>query len=75
MSYIVQYFAAKVSNTGGHLDAANQLQELINSKHNEGWNFVSVENISSVVAGSGGCFGIGGTPPQLTSYQMVIFKK
>ena len=75
MKYIVKTFTANIKGQDSATKAAEQLQELINEMKVDGWDFESVENITTHVAGDSGCFGIGGSPDRLTSFQMVLFKK
>lgn len=75
MEYTVKTFTANIKGKDSASKAAEQLEGLINEMQAEGWGFVSVENITTHIAGESGCFGIGGTPDKLTSCQMVLFKK
>jgi hypothetical protein len=56
-------------------NASDYLQEYINHYHKQGWNFESVEAISTYVSGDNGCFGFGATPGYTSIKQMVVFKK
>lgn len=75
MNYVVKSFVPAIEGNQNGDDAAKQLQALINRMQAQDWTFVSVENITTVVKGNQGCFGIGSTPNEIRSNQMVIFKK
>lgn len=75
MEFKVIPFRATVSNKGSNADSANQVQSTINQYSNDGWEFVSCGNIDTTIAGSGGCFGLGATPPTNTSVLVLVFKK
>lgn len=75
MEYTIKTFTANIKGQESASNAVEQLQVHINDMQLQGWGFVSVENISTHIAGESGCVGIGGTPDQLTSFQMVVFKK
>tara|TARA_B100001245_G_scaffold192692_1_gene151078 strand:+ start:54 stop:281 length:228 start_codon:yes stop_codon:yes gene_type:complete len=75
MEYTVKTFTANIKGQDSASTAAEQLEKMINEMQAEGWAFVSVENITTNIAGESGCFGMGGTPDRLTSFQMVVFQK
>jgi hypothetical protein len=75
MQYKVLPFVAKISNTGGSSDAADALQVLINTEAAGGWTYMHMDNITTHVAGSDGCFGFGATPAGMASYSVVVFSK
>ena len=54
---------------------SSQLENLIKKYADEGWNYVSLESVSTYVPPDSGCFGIGSTPGGMTSCQMVVFSK
>jgi hypothetical protein len=79
MEYRVVPFVADVSVTEGTAAAAQQLQDLINQMAQEGWSFVRLENVETLVRdpGSKGCFGLGAVPPAqtVTRFDMAVFQK
>lgn len=79
MKYRVVPFIAKISISEGTEVAANQLQGLINTMANDGWEYMRLENIETIVRdpGSKGCFGIGAIPSSqaATRYDMAVFRK
>jgi len=79
MEYRVIPFVADVSVTEGTGAAAQQLQDLINKMSQDGWSFLRLENIETIVRdpGKSGCFGIGAMPPSqnISRYDMAVFQK
>jgi hypothetical protein len=67
-------FVASVAVNEGAAQAASQLETLIKSWTDQGWEYVRLESVETFVAGSAGCFGLGATPAQLVSYSMAVFK-
>jgi len=55
--------------------AATQLEALISVHAAEGWEFLGLQNHSSVVPGSNGCFGIGATSPYDVTISIAVFYK
>ena len=68
-------FVASVGTKAGADVAAAQLTDLIDEWGKSGWEYVRLENVETVIAGEQGCFGFGATPPRITSYSMVVFKR
>ena len=75
MKYKVVPFVANVSSKEGSSAAASQLESLVNQMSGEGWEYVRLESVETYVAGSSGCFGIGATPPKVTSFSMAVFRR
>jgi hypothetical protein len=75
MQFKVLPFVASVSNTQGSGAAAAQLETLINQYSADGWEFVRLESVQTVIAGTSGCFGFGATPAITTVYSMAVFRK
>jgi hypothetical protein len=75
MQYQVVPFVANVGNTQGAAAAAGQLQQLIAHFTSQGWDYVRLESVETVIAGSSGCFGIGATPPVTTVFTMAVFRR
>ena len=72
--YRVVPFAASVGTNEGAAQAAAQLESLIKSWSDNGWEYVRLDSVETYVAGSAGCFGLGAVPAQLVSYSMAVFK-
>jgi len=75
VKYKVVPFVANVSSKEGSSAAASQLESLVNQMSGEGWEYVRLESVETYVAGSSGCFGIGATPPKVTSFSMAVFRR
>ncbi len=54
---------------------AQQLEMLIKKFTDQGWKYLRLEIVSTYVQADAGCFGIGGTPGYISSYQMIVFSK
>lgn len=54
---------------------ASQLETLIKQYTDQGWEYIRLESVSTYVQPDSGCFGLGGKPGYLASYQMVVFSK
>jgi len=74
MNYKVVPFKASISSTDGTSAAAAQLEALIASQAESGWEYVRLEKVDAYVAGTSGCFGIGATPGYNTSIAMAVFR-
>jgi len=75
LEYKVVPFVASIKSGDKSAAGAAQLEELIRSHATSGWEYVRLESVETYVAGDSGCFGIGATPPRLTSSSMVVFRK
>lgn len=73
--YRVVPFVASVGTLEGSKEAAAQLQALIESHAAYGLEYVRLESVTTVIAGTSGCFGIGDTPARVTTHSMVVFRK
>jgi len=54
---------------------ANQLENLIQKFTEQGWEYIRLESVSTYVQPDNGCFGFGGKPGYMASYQMIVFSK
>jgi hypothetical protein len=54
---------------------AEQLETLIARYTEDGWTYIRLEGVSTYVQPDNGCFGIGGKPGYLSTYQMVVFSR
>lgn len=73
--YRVIPFVASIGTGEGSTQAANQLEALIRSWAEQGWEYVRLESVETYIAGTQGCFGLGATPARLVSYSMAVFKQ
>ena len=74
MQYKARGFEPSVA--GGSSDSvANALENLIHLEAVDGWEFVAVENHSTVVPGDAGCFGIGATAPYPKTFSIAVFRR
>ena len=64
------------SAAGGSSDTvAAALEALIATETADGWEFVALENHSTVVPGDQGCFGIGASPPYPKTFAIAVFRR
>ena len=81
MKFKVVPFVAHLTQEETTTAVANQLDKLINDMSEQGWEYVRLENVDTVIkgkAGNEGCFGLGATPAEpdiSTSYMVAVFKK
>lgn len=75
MEYIVVPFAANIASTGNAKAASDQLEQLIRANATNGYEFYSLEDITTNVAPSDGCFGFGAKPGYTTTVQCIVLKK
>lgn len=54
---------------------AAQLESLVRKFAGQGWAYVRLESVSTYVQPDTGCFGFGGKPGYMASYQMVVFSR
>jgi hypothetical protein len=74
MNYMAVGFDPPASRDGTAGAAAASLESIINAHAARGWEFVGVQNHSTVVPGSSGCFGIGATAPYPQTLSIVVFR-
>lgn len=76
MEYKVIPFVASIDPKKGTTgEVANQLENLIKTYTNNGWEYIGLESVTTYVQPNVGCFGIGSQPAYTTTNQMVVFKK
>lgn len=75
MQYMAVGFDPPVTREGPTQSAASSLERLISGHAPDGWEFVGVQNHSTIVPGSNGCFGFGATPPYPRTVSIVVFRK
>jgi len=75
MQYLAVPFNPPASRDSTATAAAADLNALIARHASDGWEFLGMDNHSTVVPGSAGCFGIGATHPYPVTVSIVVFKK
>ena len=79
MQYTVVPFTANIVRGQGASDAAQQLEQMINSYAQQGWEYVRLESVSTIITtpATAGCLGLGGTPAtyNTTIVYMVVFQQ
>ena len=76
MEYKVIPFIASIDRKKNpSIQVAEQLEDMIKTFTNKGWEYIRLESVTSQVKADGGCFGFGQTPGYITTRQMVVFRK
>ena len=73
--YKVVPFVASITQKDGASKAASQLQALVSMMSQDGWDYVRLESVETVIEGDNGCFGLGATPSSTISITMAVFRK
>lgn len=73
MHYKVIPFRATVQQSDNFTTVANQLEEAIKRMEADGWQYMQMESVETVVAGSKGCFGLNQQPAVTTSIKVLVF--
>lgn len=66
-------FVPSVTDVNPAQAAASQLQDLVDEMAADGWKFISMNSMETVVS-STGC-GSANKPKELTAFQLVVFQK
>ena len=75
MQYKAIGFDPSASRGDPASSAASDLQSLMMTQANDGWEFVGVQNHSTTVPGTSGCFGFGATSPYQRTLSIAVFRK
>ncbi|KAA0129738.1 hypothetical protein FY557_03235 [Chryseobacterium sp. SN22] len=76
MEYKVIPFVATVNpNNMSSKNIAEQLDQLVKTHTEDGWEYVRLESVSTYVQPVEGCFGNTEKSGYMTSFQMVVFSK
>ncbi len=75
MEYLVKSITPKITSKTEKAQVAAQIQELIAEYSEEGYEYVGIEHLSTVVPPTEGCFGLGSSPGYQITVQLIIFKK
>ncbi len=75
MEYTTVAFDPSMDRKDPTGSAASALDGVISSHVAQGWEFVGVQNHSTIVPGSSGCFGIGATSPYPSTVSLVVFRR
>jgi len=75
MQYKAIGFDPSASRGDPASSAASDLQSLMMTQASDGWEFVGVQNHSTTVPGTSGCFGFGATSPYQRTLSIAVFRK
>lgn len=75
MEYKAVPFEPLIDRSRATEGVSRDLQALIDREVASGWDFVGIQNHSTVIPGSSGCFGIGASPPYPKTMSIVVFGK
>ncbi len=68
-------FEPEINRERPSASAATTLQDLINQATESGWEFVGIENHSTIVPGTIGCFGLGAMSPYPKTMSIAVFRR
>jgi hypothetical protein len=68
-------FQAAISHYGTMHELAASLQIAIDLENADGWDFVQLQELTTWVDGSSGCFGIGAVSGHNRAIPVLIFKR
>jgi len=75
MDFKVVPFTANITRNDTSTTVAKQVQSIVDSHIDMGWEYIRMESVETSVAPTKGCFGLGAQPGFTTSFQMLIFRK
>ena len=75
MNYKCVPFEPAIDRQAPVQGVSQSLDSLIKSEAADGWEFVSLENSSTVVPGNSGCFGFGETSAYAKTFSIAVFRK
>lgn len=74
-TYKIVPFSAHINRNDTTAHVAAQMQKIIDTYVNEGWEYMRMDAVQTSVAGTNGCFGVGAQPSFTTTYNVLIFKQ
>lgn len=75
MEYLVKSLSPQIKLGENKSKLADEIQNVIQTYANDGWEYVGIEHLTSRVPGNSGCFGIGATQGFDVGVQLLIFKR
>lgn len=75
MTYKVVPFIAQITRNDTTATVAVQMQQIIESYTNEGWEYMHTDSVQTSIAATNGCFGVGAQPGVSTTYNVMVFRK
>lgn len=75
MDYKCVPFEPAIDRKAPVTGVASALDTVITNETKAGWEFVGLENHSTIVPGSNGCFGFGATSPFEKTFSVAVFRK
>ena len=75
MEYKVVPFTAQITRKDTSVTVGKQMQEIIDTNVNEGWEYLRMDSVQTHITAEQGCFGFGAQPGYMTSFNVLIFKK
>ncbi len=75
MQYVVVPFTPSIGVADDLAVGASQLQALIDTYSQSGWEFMCIHRLTTFKVGTSGCFGIGAVPSREDSIQLAIFRQ
>jgi hypothetical protein len=75
MEYKILPFTAQLRQQDTTASVASQMQQMIDYGVSEGWEYMHMDSVQTIIAGSSGCFGFGATPSVSTTCNVLVFRK
>lgn len=75
MQYKAVGFNPPMTRGNSVAGAAVELEALIQANASQGWEFVGLQNHSTVVPGTAGCFGFGAMSPYDMTISIAVFRQ
>jgi hypothetical protein len=75
MTYKVIPFVAQITHKDTSRQVAQQLENLVITQAESGWEFVRLESVETYIQADPGCFGLGAKPGYTSIYKMAVFKQ
>lgn len=68
-------FTAQITRQDTNATVAGQMQGIIDSYKEQGWEYKHMASVQTSVAGTEGCFGFGAQAGYITSFNVLVFTR
>jgi len=75
MQFKIVPFTAAITREDSAVTVSAQMQHIIDSTGNQGWEYMRMDSVQTSVAATSGCFGVGSQPGFTTTFNVLVFKK
>lgn len=73
--YKVVPFRSKLPNSGNGTEISTAIEEIVNKEFESGWSFVQIQELTTHVSGTNGCFGFFAEPSRTIYLTVLIFRR